>query len=316
MSVLLKEGLLRLSASVCLSAGLLVGCGGGGGGGGGNEEPPANVAPVVNAGADQTVNEGAAVTLAANASDTDGSIASYLWAQTAGPSVVLSATNAATAGFAAPAVTSATALTFRVTVTDDDGATAVDTVTVTVNNVNVTPVAIAGADQTINEGSEVTLNGSATDSDGTIASYAWSIIDGGDGISLQNANSAVASFTAPTVSADRTIRLRLTVTDNDGGSASDELSVVVTNVNQAPTLSAVNVTADNGVPSVVDLSAYAQDADGDALTFAVSGSGADQIVIEGSQLTFTPTAGSYGEQQFTLTVSDGALSASHRQDLK
>lgn len=33
MSVLLKEGLLRLSASVCLSAGLLVGCGGGGGGG-------------------------------------------------------------------------------------------------------------------------------------------------------------------------------------------------------------------------------------------------------------------------------------------
>jgi hypothetical protein len=55
-----------------------------------------NQAPTANAGPDQTVNEGATVTLdGSNSTDPDGSITSYLWTQTAGTSVTLSDATAA-----------------------------------------------------------------------------------------------------------------------------------------------------------------------------------------------------------------------------
>ena len=47
--------------------------------------PPANRVPTANAGADQAVQEGARVQLAGSGSDSDGSVASYQWSQTAGP---------------------------------------------------------------------------------------------------------------------------------------------------------------------------------------------------------------------------------------
>lgn len=57
---------------------------------GGTTTPPVNKAPVANAGADITVTGPAAVSLDGSASkDSDGSIASYLWEQTAGPAVTL-----------------------------------------------------------------------------------------------------------------------------------------------------------------------------------------------------------------------------------
>jgi hypothetical protein len=108
-------------------------------------DPPANVAPTANAGANQTVNSGVTVTLNGGASsDSDGTIATHVWTQTAGSAVTL--TNGATSQptFTAPTVASATTLTFSLAVTDNRGASsAADTVDITVNpaiagNVNVT----------------------------------------------------------------------------------------------------------------------------------------------------------------------------------
>jgi lysophospholipase L1-like esterase len=91
-----------------------------------------NQPPTANAGPEQSANVGAAVQLYGSGSDSDGTIAGYAWTQTAGPSVTLIGAATATPSFTAPAVTATTVLTFRLTVTDNLGATGTDTVNVTV----------------------------------------------------------------------------------------------------------------------------------------------------------------------------------------
>lgn len=94
--------------------------------------PQPNVTPTANAGADQTVEPNATVTLAGMGSDSDGTIASYAWTQTGGPAVTLTGTGA-NRTFTAPSVSGGTMLTFSLTVTDNSGATSpADTMTVTV----------------------------------------------------------------------------------------------------------------------------------------------------------------------------------------
>jgi K319L-like, PKD domain/Calx-beta domain len=97
-----------------------------------NDNDVANVPPTAAAGADQTVDSGATVNLDGTGStDTDGTIVSYAWLQTAGPSVTLTGADTATPSFTAP--TGPATLTFQLTVTDNDGATGTDSVTISVN---------------------------------------------------------------------------------------------------------------------------------------------------------------------------------------
>lgn len=94
-----------------------------------------NVAPTANAGTDQTgVEPYATVTLnGTGSSDSDGTIASYAWTQTAGTTVTLSSSTAASPTFTAPAKVAAGTLTFSLVVTDNLGATSTaDTVNVAI----------------------------------------------------------------------------------------------------------------------------------------------------------------------------------------
>ncbi len=119
MTGLIAAGVLTLLLNAC--------------GGGGGAEPP-NVVPLANAGAPQSVNAGATVVLNGTASaDSDGTIAAYAWAQTAGTAVVLNGATSSQPTFVAPTVTSASTLTFSLVVTDNLGATsAASSVTITV----------------------------------------------------------------------------------------------------------------------------------------------------------------------------------------
>jgi len=190
---------------------------------------PLNEPPGVNAGADQSVDAGATVTLSGTASDPDGTIAAYLWEQTAGTTVALSGANGAAATFTAPDVSTNETLTFRLTVTDDDGAQASDEVSVTVRRVNKRPACDAGRDLFVDAGMMVILSGTASDPDGTIVSYLWEQT-AGPTVALSGANGATAMFTAPEPLADITLAFRLTVTDDEGAQASDDVFVHVARV--------------------------------------------------------------------------------------
>jgi hypothetical protein len=105
--------------------------------------PPGNVGPTVNAGADQNVTGGDVVTVTASAADSDGTIESYTWVRISGPAVTLAGTGASRT-FTAPDVDGTTVL--RVTVVDDDGASAQDTVSI---NISAQPVVVPPTPGTI-----------------------------------------------------------------------------------------------------------------------------------------------------------------------
>jgi len=194
--------------------------------------PPPNQAPSANAGSDRTVEQGENVVITGSANDVDGSIVSWSWQQVSGPGVSLSGANSIEVSFIAPGTTGDIRL--RLTVTDDDGATDSDDVMITVTvqepppppppPPNQAPSANAGSDRTVEQGDNVVITGSASDPDGSIVSWSWQQISG-SAVSLNGANSNQVSFTAPGTAGD--IRLRLTVTDDDGASDSDDVIVSV-----------------------------------------------------------------------------------------
>lgn len=89
---------------------------------------------------------------------------------------------------------------------------------------NVAPVADAGSNQTITLSTDsVTLDGSnSTDSDGEIVSYKWTMISGPSDFGPFNTASAYVDELI-----EGTYVFSLTVTDNDGASSSDTVSITV-----------------------------------------------------------------------------------------
>jgi C1A family cysteine protease len=92
--------------------------------------------PVADAGTNGAVDEGTEVTLSGLGSfQAEGGIASFHWAQTAGPTVALSEPEAARCPFTAPEVgPDGASLTFQLTVTDDEGLHATDHVIIQVSD--------------------------------------------------------------------------------------------------------------------------------------------------------------------------------------
>lgn len=173
--------------------------------------------PVANAGPDQTVSDAdgtgsESVTLDGSGSyDPDGGPLTYQWFE--GNTLIAAGVNPTVILGLGPH-------NIRLEVTDDESDTATDTVDITVNQ---PPVADAGPDQTVidsdgDSAEDVTLNGSgSSDTDGTIVLYEW--FEGSSSIATAMSpilNLAVGMHT-----------LTLVVTDNDEGTASDDVSIIV-----------------------------------------------------------------------------------------
>ena len=105
----------NINTWLLLTSVVLTACGGSGGSASNTAALTPNTAPSVSAGADQTVMASSIVNLSGIATDSDGSIATFSWAQTAGDSVNLSDENTANASFLMPANPSVTQFSLLVT---------------------------------------------------------------------------------------------------------------------------------------------------------------------------------------------------------
>jgi len=189
------------------------------------------------AGADQTIylpDDDAVLTGTAST----GSISSYAWSFQSGPATPV-ITNGSTAVATASGLV-AGSYVFRLIV-NDGVASDTDHVSVNVIPANNPPVVEAGANRTIYVPKDsVHLSGSATDGDGTVASYLWTKQSGGPATiaSPATAATAVTGLTAGSYI------FRLTATDDDAASAYD--SVIVTVLDTSSAVKKVNVNVYGG----------------------------------------------------------------------
>src|SRR5215203_1745173 len=164
----------------------------------------------------------------------------------------------------------------------------------------------AGGDQTITlPTSSVTLNGSGSDGDGFISSYAWSKISGPAGETISNPFGASTTVTGLV---QGSYTFRLTVTDNGGATASDDVAVLVnpSSTTGSSKIEAESFTAMSGVQTE-----FTQDAggglnvgwieQGDWMDYSVTVSSAGTYTVNLRVATPNPGA------QLQIKRSDGAV---------
>lgn len=192
-----------------------------------------NAPPVARAGEDQILDEGEEATLdGSESSDVDDGIEGYFWKQLESDEeqVALSDATAVQPFFDTPNVgPDGAALHFELTVTDMGGLQSTDAVNVNVTWVNMPPYTEAGDDQTVAEGSTVTLDGSNSwDEDDGIATYIWKQTSG-PAVVLDDPAAVTPTFATPDVSPEgATLVFELTVADKGGLETTDTCEVHVT----------------------------------------------------------------------------------------
>jgi len=220
--------------------------------------------PVANAGPNQAVKTGNTVTLDGSGSTnpTGAGTLTYSWAFTSRPA--RSAAVLANPTTALPTFVLDVPGSYVIGLTVGNGATS-STASVTVSTVNTPPVANAGPNQTIAEGSTVVLDGSgSTDVDGRPLAYSWTLIalPAGSKATLAGANTVSPDFVA-----DRPGTYVAQLSVNDSTSASNPTSVTITTHDPPP-------VANPGPAQNVMAGAFVQlngsgstNVDGDILTY-------------------------------------------------
>lgn len=266
----------------------------------------ANSRPVANAGPDQTAFVSQTVRLdGSRSTDIDGQALTFHWSLLGAPSGSSGAISDPSA--ASPTMTIDRPGSYVVQLVVNDGASDSLPGTATITTVNSPPVAHAGPHQTIEAGSTVQLNGSASsDVDGNALKFAWAIT------SRPAESTAILSdarAVMPTFTADVPGRYIVQLMVNDGTANSAPDTVVIDTSNAPPVASAgPDQTVTAGGPVILDGSG-STDVDGNLLNFTWSfvklPPDSSAVLSEPSAVMPAFTADVPGEYVVQLVVNDG-----------
>jgi hypothetical protein len=273
----------------------------------GTTTTPTNNAPVASAGSDKTITLPTnSVLISGSGSDSDGTVSSYSWTQVSGPSTAY-LTNKTTKALTAGSLVAGT-YSFQLKVTDNDGATDTDNVSVIVNSSadkNALPVANAGSDKTLTLPSNATtLYGSASDSDGTIASYQW-VKKSGSSATLSGTTSKDLKLSGLVAG---TYIFTLTAKDNAGAVDTDDVTVTVNSsstTNVAPIAKAGSDKIVRLPTTSISVSGSATDSDGTISSYSwTKVSGVYCSMVDANRPMLKLSGLKSGSYVFRLTVKD------------
>ena len=201
-----------------------------------------------------------------------------------------------------------------VTATDLAGLTATSSFELVVSDVNASPTIVAAiSDQTIDQGQALSLDVSDTFADEDLSDVltlsannlpSWLVFDPSD-----------STLTGTPTNADvGTVTIDVVATDLSGASVTDSFDVVVSNVNDAPTIAdqTFNVDPAAANASVVG-TVVASDIDGDNLTFVITSGDTTTFAIDAvtGEITIADNTAIVEDANFVLdvTVSDDGIPA-------
>ena len=260
---------------------------------GGNESPTAEAQV-----ADATLQVGEETTLDGSQSfDPDGQIVRYEW-DTDGDGAVEK-----TGATVTPAYDQPGEYTAVLTVTDDDGAAATDSVTLTVEGADEPPTAALDVQPAApTAGEQVTFDAAGSDDpDGTIVEYAWDYT--GDGAVDEQTTDPT---TTHTYEAAGEYTPTVTVTDDDGLTDGATTTVAVGADDAAPTAAFDFQPTDPSAGQQVTFDAGASSDDGAIVEYAWDFTGTGQVDERTTEPIAQYTYQEPGEYVVGLTVTDDA----------
>lgn len=262
------------------------------------------------------VYENTKVTLSGLKSTTPdaGKKLTYQWGQVSGDKITFSPTSTdPVISFVAPSVPANEVKSLKISLTVDDGYKLEDTTTfdVIVLHVNHPPVVTVNPDQVVNEGTLVSLKGTATDQDNDPLTLSWGQYSG-TAVQLSSTTTTDTSFIAPAVTPGQTSVLLFVFTADDGhgGKSAAMTKVTVKSTHQDPTVTCqdASVTAN----SLVRLPVSVANPSGDTISYYWRQISGEPVKLSSSTdmspsfVAPTPV-GSSSTLRFTLDVSDNMV---------
>ena len=189
----------------------------------------------------------------------------------------------------------------EVTATDGHGASATDTIKLTVTGSNDAPTS---SDEAVSGDEDTVINGSVAGSDVDGDALTFDLVSGAsNGTVTLNANGSYSY--QPNLNFNGTDSFTFVANDGDLISAVQTVTITVNPVNDAPVADASAVSGDED--TVINGTVTASDIEGDNLTFTVATQGANGTVAMAADGTFTYTPDEHfsGSDSFTYLVDDG-----------
>lgn len=254
-----------------------------------------------------TKDSTAAITLVA----TDGGVVTYAISDKNASAFTINPSTGVVTFNTAPTNADAT-YEFTATATDDSNNSATQSVTITTTYIDMTAPAftfVPAKSVNENQTSAITLT-----SDDTNATYS---ISGGDS-SLFNidAKTGVVTFkTAPNYESKKSYTFEATATDAVGNANTQTVTITILNVNEAPTIAAIeNVIAIQNT-AITPINVTASDVDANT-TLSYSATGLlTGVIIDSDTGVISGIPSVAGDQSVSVTVSDGNLSATTSFDM-